>query len=112
MAGEPHSVSKLALEVLAKGWQFGELPASSRVRRTPEKLLNRATRLKLWEAGQEILSRDLGEDEIIRALWDVLHSKITPAVKSSVEAQGHTVSDAVSDLISFDLQKSRGEITS
>jgi hypothetical protein len=112
MAGEPHSVSKLALEVLAKGWQFGELPASSRLRSTPEKLLNRATRLKLWEAGQEILFRDLGEDEIIRALWDVLHSKITPAVKSSIEAQGHTVSDAVSDLISFDLQKSRGEITS
>jgi len=112
MADEPQAVSKLALDVLAKGWQFGEIPAASRVRSTPQKLLNRATRLKLWEAGQEILSRDLDEDETIRALWDVLHRKITPAVKASIEAQGHTVSDAVCDLISFDLQKSRGEITS
>jgi hypothetical protein len=112
IADEPEAVSKLALDVLAKGWQFGEIPASSRVRRTPEKLLNRATRLKLWEAGQEILARDLDEEETIRTLWDVLHRKITPAVRAAIEAQGHTVSDAVGDLIGFDLQKSRGEITS
>ena len=109
---KPETVSKLALDVLAKGWQFGEIPASSRVRRTPEKLLNRSTRLKLWEAGREILSRDLDEDETIRTLWDVLHHKITPAVKTAIEAQGHTIADAIGDLISFDLQKSRNEITS
>jgi hypothetical protein len=45
-------------------------------------------------------------------LWDVLHRKITPAVRAAIEAQSHTVSDAVGDLIGFDLQKSRGEITS
>jgi hypothetical protein len=112
MADEPEAVSKLALDALAKGWQFGEIPASSLVRRTPEKLLNRATRLKLWEAGQEILTRDLDEEEMVRALWDVLNRKITPAVKAAIEAQGHTASDAVGDVISFDLQKSRGEITS
>ena len=112
MAGDPEAVSKLALEVLAKGWQFGDIPASSRVRKTPEKLLNRATRLKLWQAGQDILSRDLDEEEMIRALWDVLHRKVTPAVKAAIEAQGHTVADVVGDLMSFDLQKSRNEITS
>jgi len=112
IADEPGAVSRLALDVLAKGWQFGEIPASCRVRKTPEKLLNRATRLKLWEAGQEIFARDLDEDKMIRALWDELHRKITPAVKASVEAQGHTLADAVGDLISFDLKKPRGEITS
>jgi hypothetical protein len=112
MADENEVVSKLALEVLAKGWQFGEIPVSSRVRKTPEKVLNRATRLKLWQAGQEILSRNLDEEEMIRALWDGLHRKVTPAVKAAIEAQGHTVADVVGDLMSFDLQKSCAEITS
>jgi len=40
-------IEKLAVQVLGKGWQFGEIPASWRVRKTPESLLNRATRLKL-----------------------------------------------------------------
>jgi hypothetical protein len=108
---EPVAVSKLALEVLAKGWQFGEIPASCRVRKTPEKLLNRANRLKLWQAAQAVLAGDLEEEEMLSALWSTLHRKITPAIKTAIEAQGHTVADVVGDFISFDVNKTRDEIT-
>jgi hypothetical protein len=40
------TIEKLAQEVLARGWQFGEIPVSWLARKTPETLLNRATRLK------------------------------------------------------------------
>jgi hypothetical protein len=41
-------INELANEVLSQGgWQFGQLPAASFVRKTPESLLNRANRLRL-----------------------------------------------------------------
>jgi hypothetical protein len=108
---EPVAVSKLALEVLAKGWQFGEIPASCRVRKTPEKLLNRANRLKLWQAARTVLAGDLEEEEMLSALCNTLHRKITSATKTAIEAQGYAVADVVGDFISFDVNKTRDEIT-
>jgi hypothetical protein len=108
---ESVAVSKLALEVLAKGWQFGEIPASCRVRKTPEKLLNRANRLKLWQAARSVLAGDLEEEEMLGALCNTLHRKITSATKIAIEAQGYAVADVVGDFISFDVNKTRDEIT-
>jgi hypothetical protein len=102
---------KLALDVLTKGWQFGEIPASCRVRKTHEKLLNHANRLKLWQTAHAILTRDLEEDEMLNALCSVLHRKITPATKAAIEAQDYTVADVVGDFINFDVRKTRDEIT-
>jgi hypothetical protein len=111
MTNEPATVSKLALDVLAKGWQFGEIPASCLVRKTPEKLLNRANRLKLWQAAQAVLAEDLEEEEMLNALWTALHRKISPATKTVIETQGYSVSDIVGDFISYDVHKTRDEIT-
>jgi hypothetical protein len=107
---EPVAVSKLALDVLAKGWQFGEIPASCRVRKTPEKLLNRANRLKLWQAARSVLAGDLEEEELLSALCNTLHRKITSATKTAIEAQGYAVADVVGDFISFDVNKTRDEL--
>jgi hypothetical protein len=105
-------VETLAQEVLAQGgWQRGKLPATSFVRKTPEALLNRANRLKLWLAAQEVLSQGLEEVERLEALCDVLYRKITPSVKAAIESQGYTVDHVVDDVLNFDMYKSREEIT-
>jgi hypothetical protein len=109
---EPAIVEKLAHEVLAQGWQLGEIPASWRVRRTPENLLNRATRLKLWQAAQEILGRDLSDEATPETLCENLTRKITPSIKAAIEAQGYTVDNVVDDMLNFDMRKSRSEIAS
>lgn len=111
MAEEPDVVGKLALEVLAKGWQFGEIPASWRVRKTPEQLLNRATRLKLWQAAQKVLSQKLGDEAKLEALCQALYRNITSSIKAAIEAQGYTVDNVVDDMLNFDVRKSREEIT-
>ena len=111
IADQPDVVGKLSLEVLAKGWHFGEIPASWRVRRTPEKLLNRTTRLKLWQAAQDVLSRRLGEEAKLDALCQALYRKITPSTKAAIEAQGYTIDNVVDDMLNFDMRKSREEIT-
>lgn len=109
---ERSNIEKLTEEVLAQGWQFPEIPASWRVRKTPQKLLNRATRLKLWQAAQDVLARDLPEKEALEALCEALYRTITPSVKSTIEAQGYTVDNVVDDMLNFDMRKSRDEITS
>jgi hypothetical protein len=111
IADAHETVSELALDVLAKGWQYGEIPAACWVRRTPETLLNKASRLRLWEAGHVVLDHDLGEDDLLNALWDALHKRVSPALRNAIEAQGHKVDDVVCDFISFDLKKTRAEIT-
>jgi len=109
---EPEIVSKLALDVLAKGWQFGDEPAQCRVRKTPEKLLNRASRLKLWQAAHAVLAHDSEEEKMYHALWEALQRKISPAMKMAIEAQGYKVDDVVENFICFDVKKSRAEISS
>jgi hypothetical protein len=108
---DPAAVEKLALEILPKGWQFGELPASCLVRKTPEKLLNRANRLKLWQAAQAVLAQDLPEEKMLSLLCDSLYRKITQSVKAAIEAQGYSADDVVDDVLTFDMRKSRDEIT-
>jgi hypothetical protein len=108
---EHRAVEKLAQEVLAKGWQFGEIPALWRVRRTPETLLNKSIRLKLWQVAQEVLFRDLDEEARLEALCQVLYQKITPSIKSAIESQGYSVDNIVDDMVNFDVHKSRAEIT-
>jgi hypothetical protein len=106
------TVEALAQEVLAQGpGQRGKLPASLFVRKTPESLLNRATRLKLWQAAQEVLAQDLEEEERLEALCNVFYRKITPAVAATIEAQGYSVDFVVDDVLNFDMYKSRAEIT-
>jgi len=105
-------VETLAQEVLAQGpWQFGEPRASWFVRKTPESLLNRTVRLKLWQAARDVLSQNLEEEEELQALCDVLYGKITPSVKAAIEAQGYSVDNVVDDVLNFDMHKSREEIT-
>jgi hypothetical protein len=112
IAAEPAAVSKLAFDVLAKGWQFGDAPASAWVRKTPEKLLNRTNRLKLWQTAQEMLAEGLEEEKVLEALCTRLTAQITPATKTAIEGRGYTVSDVVDDFIRFDVIKSRDEVTS
>jgi hypothetical protein len=112
IAGKHASVESLAQEVLAQGpWQFGELPATSFVRKTPETLLNRANRLKLWQVAQEVLSRGLEEEESLEALCAALDRKITPSVRAVIEAQGYSIDQVIDDVLNFDMHKSREEIT-
>ena len=111
--GECAAVETLALELLAQGpWEMGSLPASSFVRETPETLLNRAVRLKLWMVAQEILSQGLEDNrERLQALCNALYRAITPSVKAAIESQGYTVDNVVDDFLNFDMRKSRNEIT-
>jgi len=110
--GECASVQKLAGELLAQGhWQMENLPASSFVRKTPESLLNRAVRLKLWLVAQEILSHDLKNRKRLEALCNGLYRAITPSVKAAIESQGYTADKVVADFLNFDMHKSRKKIT-
>lgn len=112
VAAKHASVETLAQEFLAQGpWQFGELPAVSFVRKTPETLLNRANRLKLWQTAQQVLSRGLEEEEALEALCSALDKKITPSVKAAIEAQGYSIDQVIDDVLNFDMHKSREEIT-
>jgi hypothetical protein len=112
VAKEHSAIDGLALEVLAQGgWQFGELPAASFVRRTPESLLNRSNRLKLWEEAQVILSRSLEDDERLDMLSRALNQKISLSVRAAIEAQGYTVDQVIDDMVNFDMYKSRSQIT-
>jgi hypothetical protein len=105
-------INKLALEILSHGgWQFGELPASSLVRRTPSTLLNKATRLKLWDAAHEVLDQHDGDpDAALDELCATLYRRITPSIRSSIESQGYSVDHVVDDYLNFDMNVSRTEI--
>lgn len=112
MLKEHGAIEALAQEVLAQGpWRFGELPASSLVRKTPESLLNRASRLKLWLAAQEVLIQDLDDEATLEALCNVLPKKLTPSLKVAIESQGYTSDQVIDDVINFDIYKSRDQIT-
>ena len=112
IVGECAVVEVLGREVLAQGpWQLGSLPALSFVRKTPESLLNRANRLKLWLVAQEVLSQGLEEEQRLGALCDGLYRAITPSIKAAIESQGYTVDDVVDDVLNYDMRKSRKEIT-
>ena len=112
LVGKEHAaIDRLALEVLEQGgWQFGELPATSFVRKTPESLLNRANRLKLWQEAQAVLAHDLDDEERLEMLCGALNRKISSSVKAALEAQGYTVDQVIDDMVNFDMYKSRGEI--
>ena len=106
------AVEILGREILSQGpWQLGSLPASSFVRKTPDSLLNRATRLKLWLLAQEILSKNLEDEVRLQALCDGFYRAITPSVASAIESQGYTVDDVVDDFLNYDMRKTRKEIT-
>jgi hypothetical protein len=109
---EPATVDKLAREVLAQGpWKPGDLSAYSLVRKTPENLLNRTTRLSLWRAAQEVRYLPFNEEETLQMLYEVLRKKITPAIKSAIEAEGYSVDQVVDDVMTFDMHKNREDIT-
>lgn len=109
---EPVTVDNLAREVLNQGpWKAGELSAYSLVRKTPENLLNRTTRLSLWRAAQDVRYLPFNEEETLKMLYDVLHKKITPAIKSAIESEGYSVDQVVNDMLNFDLHKTQEDIT-
>jgi hypothetical protein len=106
------SIEILAQEVLAQGpWRFGELPASSLVRKTPASLLNRTNRLKLWKAAQEDLIQNFDDERTLEALCSVLAKKLSPSLRAAVKSQGYTSDQVIDDIINFDIYKSRDEIT-
>jgi hypothetical protein len=111
IVNKPSIVEPLLLQVLAQGWQFGDVPLSAQVRRTPEKLLNRATRLKLWRVAQQVVSRKLNDEERLGALCDAFYRIVTPSMKAAICAQGYCVDNIVDDMLNFDMHKSRKEIT-
>jgi hypothetical protein len=109
---EHRVMEALAREILSQGiWRPQTLPASWSVRKTPESLLNRSVRLKLWQVAQEISYRNLDEEKETEALCNGFYQVITPAVKAAVESQGYTVDNVVDDFLNFDRHKSREEIT-
>jgi hypothetical protein len=109
---EPATVDKLAREVLAQGpWKPGEPSAHSLVRKTPENLLNRTTRLSLWRAAQDVRYLPHNDEEALVALYEALHKKITPAIKAAIESEGFSVEQVVDDVLNFDMHKSQGDIT-
>ena len=106
------TVDQLAREFLAQGpWKPGELSAYSSVRKTPENLLNRTTRLRLWRAAQDVRILPLGEEEAMQRLYEALHHKITPPIKSAIESEGYSVEQVVDDVLNFDMHKTREDIT-
>ena len=108
---EPSAIESLSQEILAQGpWRFGELPASSLVRKTPESLLNRTNRLKLWRAAREILTQDLEDEATLEAMSDVMTRELTPSIRTSIKAQGYTPDQVIDDVINFDVHKTREEI--
>ena len=109
---EPATVDKLAREVLAQGpWKHGELSAYSFVRKTPENLLNRTTRLSLWRAARDVRFLPYNEEEALAMLYEALHKKITPAIRSAIESEGYSVQQVVDDVLNFDMHKTQEEIT-
>ncbi len=111
IASEPKTVDQLAREVLAQGpWKSGELPATDFIRKTPENLLNRTTRLRLWQAAQDVRILPLDEEAALDALCTALHKKITPAIKAAIESEGYSVKQVVDDMVNFDMHKKREEI--
>jgi hypothetical protein len=109
---EEIAIDKLAREVLAQGpWKPGELPALSLIRKTPENLLNRTTRVSLWRAAQSVRILPLDEEAAIQMLYDVLHEKITPAIKAAIESQGYSVDQVLDDVLNFDMHKNREDIS-
>ena len=81
------------------------------MRKTPESLLDRANRLRLWQAAsQEVLARDLGEEERLESLSTVLTQKITYTLRKSIEALGYSIDQVIDDILNFDMYKSRAEI--
>jgi hypothetical protein len=108
---EPVAVDTLAREVLAQGpWSAGELPAWSLVRKTPENLLNRTTRLSLWHAAHDVRILPLDEEEAMQTLYKVLHEKITPAIKAVIESEGYSVDQVINDVMNFDMHKNREDM--
>jgi hypothetical protein len=106
------AVEILGREILSQGpWELGSLPASSFVRKTPESLLNRALRLKLWRVAKDVLSKHLEDDARLQALCSGFYGAITPSVEAAIESQGHTVDDVVDDFLNYDMRKTRKEIT-
>jgi hypothetical protein len=110
---QEHRVMEVLIrEILGQGlWRPQSLPASWCVRKTPESLLNRAVRLKLWLVAQGISFQNLDGDEEVEAFCNGFYQAITPAVKAAVESQGYTVDNVVDDFLNFDRHKSREEIT-
>jgi hypothetical protein len=109
---EAHAtVSALALDVLALGWQRNEVPLAWLIRKTPENLFNKTTRILLWRAGREVLKRNLRGRKLEIALEKALQLKLSPAMKAYIESQGYTVDDAVWDFINYDLVKSREQLS-
>ena len=112
IVGDCTAVEILGREVLSQGpWQLGSLPASSFVRKTPESLLNRATRLKLWLFTQDILSKNLKDEARLQALCSGLYGVITPSIEAAIKSQGYAVDDVVDDFLNYDMRKTRQEIT-
>jgi hypothetical protein len=81
------------------------------VRKTPENLLNRTTRLSLWRAAQDVRYLPHNDEEALVALYEALHKKITPAIKAAIESEGFSVEQVVDDVLNFDMHKSQGDIT-
>jgi hypothetical protein len=106
------AIESLAQEVLSQGpWKFGELPAYSLIRKTPESFLNRTNRLKLWRAAQEVLTRNLEDEAALEEVCEMLARQVTPSLEAMIKTQGYTVDQVICDIINFDIHKTREEIT-
>jgi hypothetical protein len=103
-------VDALAREILHQGWQAGQLPVSALIRRTPEALLNRVNRFKLWLAAQEAIDHGLDEIEPIQILSGHFDRIMTAALREGIESQGYAIEDVFDDFLNFDVHKSRDEI--
>ena len=100
----------LARNVLAQGWQHGHLPASCMVRKTPDGLINKTTRFKLWLFTQEALDQGM-EGEVLARHVAGRFDRLLPAHRrEEIERAGYTLQDVFDDFLRWDIHKSRQEI--
>jgi len=108
---EHRVVEALAREILELGCQADQLPALASIRRTPENLVDKVNRFKLWLAAQEAIDHGLNEAALMQILSGHFDRIMTPAFREKIELQGYTIKDVFDDFLNFDVHKNRDEIT-
>lgn len=103
-------LNTMARNILAQGWEKGYLPAACTVRKTPEGLINKAARFKLWLFTQEALDQGMEGELLARHVASRFDRLLSPHVREEMQRAGHTIEDVFDDFLRWDIHKSRQEI--
>ncbi len=72
--------------------------------------MNKTTKVKLWQAANDVRILPINEEERLEKLYHALYAKITPAIKTAIQAQGYSVDQVVDDVVNFDMHKDREDL--